>query len=647
MLCTRAPFVVLALVSVLASPAFAARVVERIAGKGVCGNGAAGNGGPALDACLGLPAGVAVDGSGTVYFAEVLRGAIRRVASTGTIAQLPVALSQPGAIALDGSGGLFVSTAGDARIHRIDLGTNALTHVAGNGSTSHCGDGGLATAACIGTPTALAVHSGMLYVADATNHRVRRIDLGTGVIATFAGNGTNLADDSCPALGDGSAASAACLSRPAGLAVDSGGNVFIADNGNHRIRRVLAATGVIGTHAGTGDSVPCDESNPASSACIPYPGLLAIDGGDALYVSEGVVLPPGLGGPAEEPTLFPGTALLVRITSAAAPAERLTGTLPCSGNPEGLTADADCSVLGSFGFTVDASGGRIVYSGGLANVVREIVEVPETPLPAIFRSGLVPPTPALSSGERRVDTIVRGEARALSKCYAKGVAAFVAGKTVGCDVALTPCASDANCPFGQTCSTGALSGFCECSANSECAAGHTCDRTRAVFPVLALCIQGCSVTTCATRATTVATEQLQRAGAPACAAHAVYNGPYVATWRNSLLWCDGTEPLAAEITGGNPGGFFPADKVTARATLKLGRFLDKLTGDARKCFERGVGAVVAGVADGVASCLAKAEDKFARGTQNLSGLPACVDVPALAALVLEQEGDRNGALYCE
>src|SRR5690349_11188931 len=140
------------------------------------------------------------------------------------------------AVAVDKTGNVFFSAGNYGTVLRLDATTATLTRVAGNGIAGSSGDNGPATSAQLIWPTGIAVDaSGNIYIADAVDSRVRKV--ANGMISTLAGNGT------AGYNGDGGPAASAQLNSPSGVAVDAAGNVYIADSGNHRVRKV--ADGVI------------------------------------------------------------------------------------------------------------------------------------------------------------------------------------------------------------------------------------------------------------------------------------------------------------------------------------------------------------------------------------------------------------------
>ena len=142
-------------------------------------------------------------------------------------------LWSPSGVALDGAGNLFIADPSNARVRRVDAATGVITTVAGTGEFGFGGDGGPATAARLDFSRGVTLDgAGNLFIADTYNHRVRRVDAATGIITTVAGTAVQ------GISGDGGPATAARLAFPSDVALDGAGNLFIADGGNRRIRRV-------------------------------------------------------------------------------------------------------------------------------------------------------------------------------------------------------------------------------------------------------------------------------------------------------------------------------------------------------------------------------------------------------------------------
>jgi len=193
-------------------------------------------------------------------------------------------IASPKGIFYDASGNLFIADSGNYRIRKIDVATNIISTVAGNGVGTFAGDGGLATSASLWVPVDIHVDSvGNIYIADRDNHRIRKVDQATGVINTVVGSGpTGLGSGSFS--GDGGLATSARLNSPSGVFVDSSGNIFIADNGNHRIRKVDASTGNIATVVGNGTTL--GDGGPAVSAACYNPTDLFIDTAGNIYIAD-------------------------------------------------------------------------------------------------------------------------------------------------------------------------------------------------------------------------------------------------------------------------------------------------------------------------------------------------------------------------
>jgi uncharacterized repeat protein (TIGR02543 family) len=221
-----------------------AGIIITVAGNG--SGGCSGDGGPATSAQLGYPDGVAFDNAGNLYFVDRnfrirkvdIIGTITTVAGNGNIGDsgdggpaLSAQLYYPSGVAVDTAGNIYFATTMAARIRKIDK-AGTITTVAGKGLAGYSGDGGVATSAQLSGPLDVAVDSaGNLYIADSGNCRIRKVST-SGTITTFAGGNSS--------LGDGGPATAAELNLPCGVAVDAAGNLYIADYNNHRIRKVSA-----------------------------------------------------------------------------------------------------------------------------------------------------------------------------------------------------------------------------------------------------------------------------------------------------------------------------------------------------------------------------------------------------------------------
>ena len=254
--------------------------------------GYSGDGGPATAAQLFSPEGVAVDDMGNVYIADTNNNRIRKVDTAGIISTLagtgedgysgdggPAAeaqLSLPFSVAADGAGNIYI--AGNDRIRKVDAVGNISTF-AGIGIRGYIGDGGPATAARLNAPQGVAADAaGNVYIADTGNNRIRRVDA-AGVIATVAGTGIRgYSGDSGPAV-------SAYLHYPAGVAADSEGNIYIADTENHRIRKV-GAEGNISTVAGSAGFGLSGDGGPATAAEFVFPADVAVDSAGNLYIAD-------------------------------------------------------------------------------------------------------------------------------------------------------------------------------------------------------------------------------------------------------------------------------------------------------------------------------------------------------------------------
>jgi trimeric autotransporter adhesin len=270
--------------------------IETVAGSGIIG--LTGDGGPAREAALYNPSGVAVHASGNIYVADTYNHCIRMVMTNTSIITTvagngvsgysgdggpatSAALSYPYGTAVDGSGNLYVADTGNNCIRRVMTSTGIITTVAGNGVSGSSGDGGPATSAGLMNPSDVAVDgSGNIYIADTGNNRIRMVTKSTGIISSVAGTGVT------GYSGDGGPAISAALSFPSGVAVDGLGSIYIADADNHCIRMVMTSTGIITTVAGSGVAGYSDDGGLATSAALSYPYGIAVDGSGNIYIAD-------------------------------------------------------------------------------------------------------------------------------------------------------------------------------------------------------------------------------------------------------------------------------------------------------------------------------------------------------------------------
>lgn len=273
-------------------------VIATAAGSGI--SGFTGQGGPALQAQLGSPAGVAVDQAGNLYISDSYNNVVWRVAAaTGTISLYagngmwgnsgdngPATSAQmlgPAALALDSAGNLFIADVYNSRVREVSASTGIITTVAGVGTFGFSGDGGPATSAQIGYPNALAVDAaGNLYIADSSYSVVRKVTAATGIISTAAGNG----NAGLP-TGDGGLATSATVPSPVALAIDSSGNLFIGSSTSGQVRKVAAGTGIISTVAGNGNPFGATGDGGSALNAEVNPRALAVDGSGNLYIANG------------------------------------------------------------------------------------------------------------------------------------------------------------------------------------------------------------------------------------------------------------------------------------------------------------------------------------------------------------------------
>ena len=270
--------------------------IATCAGSGEAGY--SGDGGPAAQAILNGPFDVGFDPAGNLYFSDTFNHRIRRVdARTGTITTIagcgeagysgdggPAAqarLNEPYGIAVDNAGNVYVADRHNHCVRRVDSASGVITTLAGNGSAGFGGDGGPAAQAGMVEPNGLALDPTQrrLFVADVADHRVRVVDLVAGTISTFAGTGE------AQHSGDGGAASRAGVFGARAVKVARDGTVYILERQGSTLRAVDPGTGIINIVAGTGARGYGGDGGPARAGVFDAPKEFTLDpGGDVLVV---------------------------------------------------------------------------------------------------------------------------------------------------------------------------------------------------------------------------------------------------------------------------------------------------------------------------------------------------------------------------
>jgi DNA-binding beta-propeller fold protein YncE len=206
---------------------------------------------------------------------------VSTLVGTGSAGYSDQQVNNPYGLVIGPDGALYFCDLDNQRIRRLDLRTRRMLTIAGNGQKGYSGDGAAAADASLNMPHEIQFDSaGHLYIAERDNHVIRRVDANSGIISTFAGTGS-------PGFsGDGGPASAAQLRQPHSIAVDPGRRfLLICDIGNHRVRRVTLATGVIDTFGGTGERLPTTDGAALRGTPLNGPRTMAFDSAGDVYLA--------------------------------------------------------------------------------------------------------------------------------------------------------------------------------------------------------------------------------------------------------------------------------------------------------------------------------------------------------------------------
>jgi len=274
-------------------PLFAnAQIITTIAGTGT--GGFAGDGGQATAAQISEPDGMATDAAGNLYFSDWGNQRIRRISTSGIITTIAgngtpgytgdggpataATLNNPGMIIVDASGNLYFTDFNNNAVRKINT-SGIISTIAGSGSTGFSGDGGPATAATMNGVNGMTFDAaGNLFISDFNNNRVRKVNI-AGIISTYAGTGASGYG------GDGVPATSTSLYHPNYLVMGPANTLYIADNGNHRIREI-PPSGIISTFAGNGIPTYGGDGGPATAASVQYPAGMAFDGAGNFFLAD-------------------------------------------------------------------------------------------------------------------------------------------------------------------------------------------------------------------------------------------------------------------------------------------------------------------------------------------------------------------------
>ena len=282
--------------AVLVLPSLSAAIVETVAGTGQ--SGATGDGGPAVQARVGNPYGLTLGPDGALYVCEIDTDRVRRIdMDSGEITTIAgtgqagysgdggpardAALSDPYEVRFDDQGNMYFVEMLNAVVRRVDADTGRISTIAGTGERGFSGDGGPAVKATFNRPHSIALDGkGSLYIADIGNHRIRRVDLESGIVTTFGGTGERAPTP------DGAPLAGTPLNGPRALAFGPGGDMFIALREGNAVYRLDMDTKRLHHLAGTGEKGYTGDGGPATQANLAGPKGIEVGQDNAVYIAD-------------------------------------------------------------------------------------------------------------------------------------------------------------------------------------------------------------------------------------------------------------------------------------------------------------------------------------------------------------------------